>query len=132
MSSIVFYASTAGNAEAAAGYIASKIGGKAVPIASASSEDISQADTVVFGSRVHAGGVHRDIRNYIESNRDALASKRTAYFLTCLFRDERGDRQCADIGKALGIETGAYFVGAKKAVASGDTSELDAFVSKLV
>ena len=100
-------------------------------IADASGVKLDEVGTVVFGSRVHAGHIDKKVGQYISDNKDVLASKKTAYFLTCMFNDEKGDKQCAKIGDEIGIATGTYFVGAKKKVAAGDTKELDAFVEKV-
>ena len=131
MTKLVFYASTGGNAEAAAKYIASKIEGEAVPIDMASKADLGSADTVVFGSRVHVGSIHKSITEFIAENKEALGSKKQAYFLTCMYKGEKGDSQCAKVGQQLGIGTGAYFNGIKKKIKAGETSELDAFIDRI-
>ena len=131
MSKIVFYASTGGNTKAAAEYIASKIGGEAVPIDDASKVDLSTADTVVFGSRVHAGSIDKNMAKYIADNIPNLVGKKVAYVVCCLFDEERGQNQCSAIGSKMNLTDGVFFKGIKKKIAAGDTKELDAFVEKV-
>lgn len=128
MSTLIIYASMSGNTKAVAEYIANKTGGTAVTIKNVPA-DISAYDTVIFGSRVHAGGVSKPMQEYIGKNYDALKEKKVAFFTCCMFSGEKGDKQLADASCALGIPNGMYFVAGKKLVADG--KQIDEFISKL-
>ena len=130
MSTIVIYASTAGNTKAAAEYIASKTGGRAVPVSATKASDIEWAETVVFGSRIHAGGVSKDILRCMEDNKDLLSGKKVAMYICCLFDGCKGNDQCKTVSGKVGIEC-SYFTSMKKKLKTNDTLELDAFIAKL-
>ena len=130
MGPVIIYASTAGNTKAAAEYIASKTGGKAIPVSKAGPGDLSSADRVVFGSRVHAGGISKEIRCFTEVNRPLLSQKRISAFLCCMYDGEKGDAQCKAVSEKLGIEC-SYFTSVKKKLKARDTAELDAYIASL-
>lgn len=130
MSTVIIYASTAGNTKAAAEYIASKTGGRAIPVSAVEESDIDWADTVVFGSRIHAGGVSKEILRCMEDNKDLLSGKSVSMYVCCMFNGEKGDNQCKTIGDKVGMEC-TYFTSMKKKLKNNDTLELDAFIAKL-
>lgn len=128
MSTLVVYASLSGNTKAVAEYIADKTGGTAVNIKNAPS-DLSPYDTVIFGSRVHAGGTSKAIHKYIGENYGVLSQKKTAFFLCCMFTGEKAEKQMADATVEFGITYGKYFVAGKKAVQDG--KEIDEFIAEV-
>ena len=126
MTTLVVYASLTGNTKAVAEYIAGKTGGVAVDIKNAPS-DLSPYDTVIFGSRVHAGGTSKPMQKYIGENYGQLLEKKVAFYLCCMFKGEKAEKQLADAMVALGISNGKYFIAGKKAVVSG--GEIDEFIA---
>jgi menaquinone-dependent protoporphyrinogen oxidase len=46
--------------------------------------DVSGYDGVVAGAGVHAGQIHADLPRFVKRQRQALQSKRVAYFVVCL------------------------------------------------
>ena len=94
MSLIAIYASSRGNTKAVAEYIASKTGGKAVDVANAASEDLSSYDTIVIGGRVWAGSVPKELVEYVKNNKEVISQKKSAFYVCCMYNDEKGQKQC--------------------------------------
>ena len=128
MTTLILYASMSGNTKAVAGYIANATNGIAMDIKNAPS-DLSEYDTVIFGSRVHAGGTSKAMQKYIGENYDTLLTKKVAFYICCMFTGDKAEKQLMDASIQLGISNGAYFVGGKKLVADG--KEIDAFLNKV-
>jgi menaquinone-dependent protoporphyrinogen oxidase len=129
MSTLIIY-SGGSNTTAVAEYIAGKTSGKAVKVASAGSEDLSSYDSIVFGTRVHAGRIPKDLTEFVEANKSALSGKNTAFYLCCMYNDEKGQKQVQGIAEGLGFSKYAFFNKAKKIIQE-DNNEVDAFISKL-
>ena len=128
MTTLIVYASLTGNTKAVAEYIAQKTGGVAVDIKKAP-KDLGPYDTVIFGSRVHAGGTSKPMQKYIGENYDVLLEKRVAFYLCCMFTDEKAKKQLMDASVALGICNGEYFVAGKKLAADG--ARIDEFIAEI-
>lgn len=131
MTTIIFYASSTGNTQAAAEYLAERLDGNAVPFSSAELVDLTAVDTAVFGSRIHAGGILKAMTEFVKRKQVELAGCKTAYFVCSLFDGEKAEKQCAKAGVQLGMETGCYFVGAKKKLKAGQTEEFDSFADRI-
>ncbi len=131
MTTLIVYASTAGNTKAVAEYMASKIPeSTCVEVSKVTDIDPSTYDRIIIGSRVHAGSISKDIVTFIEGNKQIIADRDPAIFLCCMFNEDKGDRQLADIKEKVGISKGVYFIGGKKIVKAGG-AEIDAFLETL-
>ena len=128
MTTLVIYASLTGNTKAVAEYIAQKTGGMAVDIKKAP-KDLSPYDTIIFGSRVHAGGTSKPMQRYIGENYSVLQEKRVAFYVCCMFTDEKAEKQLMDASVALGISNGDYFVAGKKLAVDG--TRIDEYIAKV-
>lgn len=71
--------------------------------------NMTDYDTVLFGTGVHAGKPYKPLVEFLEANRDNLAGKRTYLFIECMYNEEKGDAQCAKIAEQLGISDAVYF-----------------------
>ena len=130
MKSVVIYSSVAGNTKAVAEYIASKTNGTAVSIDQVKPIDLDGCDTVIFGSRVHAGSIKKSIVEYNEANKDALAGMKKAFFVCCVYKEEKAEKQVAKFAAQLGISTGTYFNKGKKLVTE-NPAEIDDFIAHI-
>ncbi|MBO7409722.1 MAG: hypothetical protein J6T68_02165 [Candidatus Methanomethylophilaceae archaeon] len=128
MKCLVIYSSVAGNTKAVAEYIANKTGGMAISIADAKPLDLEDFDTVIFGSRVHAGSIKKSIVEFAKANKERLSAMRTAFFCCCVYKDEKAEKQVAKFAQELGISTGTYFNKGKQLV-QADPAEIDDFLS---
>ncbi len=128
MTTLVVYASLTGNTRAVAEYIAGRTGGVAVDIKNAPT-DLEPYDTVIFGSRVHAGKTSKPMQRYIGENYGVLKEKKVAFYLCCMFKEEKAEKQLIDATVELGICNGTYFIAGKKAAADG--AEIDEFIAGL-
>ena len=127
MKCVVIYYTTAGNTKAIAEYIAGKYDGKAIPAKDAKPLDLEDCDTVIFGSRVHAGNIAKPVVEFVNANKDRLKNMKTAFFLCSMFSGEKGEKQVANAAQTLGISTGTYFTKGKKLVS--DPGEIDDFLA---
>ena len=94
--------------------------------------DISGYDEIVFGTGVHAGKPYKQVKEFIEENKEALAGKKLFLFISCMYNDEKGDKQCETISNDFGISNAVYFN--KKADEMNDAgfpAAVDDFISKL-
>lgn len=130
MSTIIVYASTAGNTKAVAEYIAKKTGGKAVDVSAAGGEDLASYDTIVIGGRVHAGKLPKELVAFVDKNKDVISQKKSAFFDCCMYNDDKGQKQSDKLASELGIEKHAFFNKGKKLV-QNDPAEIDAFIAQL-
>lgn len=130
MKAVVIYSSVAGNTKAVAEYIANKTGGAAVSIKDAKPLDLDGYDTVIFGSRVHAGSIKKTIIDFANANREAMNGMKQAFFCCSMYDGEKGEKQVAKAAQALGISTGTYFTKGKKLVTE-DPAEIDDFLAHI-
>ncbi len=128
MSSIIVYASTNGNTKAVAEYIASKIDGKAVEVSKAGNEDLSSYDTIVIGGRVWAGNLPKDLVEYVKANKDTISQKKSAFYVCCMYNDEKGQKQCDKLASEMGIANHTFFNKGKKLV-QNNTEPIDDFIA---
>lgn len=71
--------------------------------------NVSDYDTIVFGTGVHAGKPYKQLVEFLEANKDALAGKNLHLFIECIYKDAKGDAQRDKIAEALGIADAVYF-----------------------
>lgn len=129
MKSVVIYASTTGNTKAVAEYIASQTNGTAVDVKSAKPLDLDGCDTVIFGSRVHAGKISKHIIEFVNENRSRMKGMKQAFFICCTFKEQKAEEQVANIAQILGISKATYF-NKGKALAQ-DGAEIDDFLAHI-
>ena len=130
MKAVVIYSSVSGNTKAVAEYIASKTNGIAVSIKDVKPIDLEGCDTVIFGSRVHAGSIKKAIVDYVAANKASLEGMKKAFFCCSMYDGEKGEKQVAKAAQALGISTGTYFTKGKKLVTE-DPAEIDDFLAHI-
>jgi menaquinone-dependent protoporphyrinogen oxidase len=129
VTTLIVYASTSGNTRAVAEYLAGKTGGKAVDVKGSSSIDLKDYDSVVLGSRIHAGMISDDIAKFAASNKDTLATKKVALFICCYMKGDNAVKELNQAADSLGIKNRAYFNKGKKV--RENPEEVDSFISKL-
>lgn len=120
------------NTKKLATYIAGKIGADIFNLKEITKIDISGYDEIVFGTGVHAGKPYKQVKEFIEENKEALAGKKLFLFISCMYNDEKGDKQCETISNDFGISNAIYFN--KKADEMNDAgfpAAVDDFISKL-
>jgi len=128
MTTIVVYASSTGNTKAVAEYIANKTKGTAVDVADAGSVDLGPYDTVVIGGRVRAGKLPKELVDYVLRNKEAISTKKTAFYDCCMYDKEKGQKQSDKLATELGIVNHIYITKGKKMV-KGDTKKIDDFIA---
>ena len=129
MSTLVIY-SGGSNTTAVAKYVAEKINGKAVTVKEASEIDIGAYDKIVVGTRVRAGKVPSDLREYVAKNKGALDKKSPSFYLCCLYNDDKGQKQLEKIASELGFSKYIYINKAKKTIATPGNL-VDDFINSL-
>ena len=128
MSTIIVYASSGGNTKAVAEYIASKTGGEAVNVSDAGSKDLSSYDIVVIGGRVWAGSIPKELVSYVQKNKDVISQKKSAFYVCCMYNDDKGQNQCDKLASDVGISNHAFFNKGKKLVKE-NTKPIDDFIA---
>ncbi len=126
MTTAIIYVSKTGNTRKVAEYIASKIGAEAIDVKNCT--DISSYDRIILGTGVFAGRIPKAMRNFVENNKDKLAT--ASLFVTCLYNDEKGAKQLEGIANLLGIADAIFFDGAKKQIGVED-SKLEEYIKTL-
>lgn len=130
MRAMVVYASSSGNTKAVAEYIAGKTDGRAVSVADAKAltdADFEGYDTVIIGSRIHAGGLSKDAVEFADSHRDIISARKNAFYICCMFGGDKGQKQTDSASERLGIKKGTFFVKGKKLAETG--TEIDSFLN---
>lgn len=129
MKCVVIYASTTGNTKAVAEYIAKQTDGVAVDVKDAKPLDLEGYDTVIFGSRVHAGNVSKRIAEFVKNNQESMKGMKKAFFLCSMFEGEKGEAQVAKVAQQLQISKATYFAKGKALAQEG--SEIDEFLDHI-
>ena len=127
MNAIIVY-SGGSNTTAVAGYIAEKTGGKAVTVQEATNIDLGTYDKVVIGTRVRAGKVPSDIAEYVSKNKEAIDAKSPAFFLCCMYNDERSKKQLEKVASQLGLSDSVFFNKGKKIIKEAG-NPVDSFIA---
>jgi len=128
MNAIIVY-SGGSNTTAVAQYIAEKTGGKAVTVPGAAEIDFSAYDKVIIGTRVRAGKVPSDISEFVAKNKASFEGK-AAFFLCCMYNDDKGQRQLDKIASQMGIQKAVFFNKGKKIVKEAG-NPVDDFIASL-
>ena len=72
------------NTKKAAEYIAKKLGADIFNLKEITIINVSEYDTIVFGTGIHAGKPYKPLVDYLEKNRDSLAQKNLSLFIECM------------------------------------------------
>ena len=128
MNAIIVY-SGGSNTTAVAQYIAEKTGGKAVTVPGTAEIDFSAYDKVIIGTRVRAGKVPSDISEFVAKNKASFEGK-AAFFLCCMYNDDKGQRQLDKIASQMGIQKAVFFNKGKKIVKEAGNL-VDDFIASL-
>ena len=129
MNAIIVY-SGGSNTTAVAGYVAEKTGGKAVAVKDASDLDLNAYDKVIIGTRVRAGKVPSDLSDYVAKNKAVIDQKDPAFFLCCMYNDDKGQKQVEKIASELGFTKFVFFNKGKKIVKEAG-NPVDKFIETL-
>ncbi len=113
-------------------YIASKIGADRFNLKDITKIDISGYDRIIFGTGVHAGKPYKEVKEFIDANKDALAGKTLKLFISCMYKDEKGNKQCKAISEQFGIPDAVYFnKKAEEMNEAGFPKAVDDYIAKL-
>ena len=97
------------NTKKVAEYIAKQAGADIFNLKEITKINVTDYDTVVFGTGIHAGKPYKQVVEFLDNNRDALAQKKLYLFLECMYNGEKGDKQCEAVSQQLGIPKAVYF-----------------------
>lgn len=91
MSILIAYASKHGCTKKCAEMLAQKLNGSVElhDIKSGKAVDLSQYDSVIVGSSVYVGNVHKEVKDFCASNMDVLKNKKLGFFI-CGMQPEEG------------------------------------------
>lgn len=90
MRTLVLYASSYGYAKEMADQITSGLVGdvKCVNLNVKQNLDLNDVDTIVLGSSIYVGQIHKSMKEFIKVNHDLLLKKRLVIYLCCAFEHE--------------------------------------------
>lgn len=97
------------NTKKVAEYIARKVDADIFNLKEITKINTSEYDTIVFGTGIHAGKPYKQVVEFLDNNRDALAQKKLYLFIECMYNGEKGDKQCEAVSQQLGIPKAVYF-----------------------
>lgn len=93
--------------------------------------DFEQYDTILIGTNVHAGSPNKHVLNFVKSNTEKLSGKKMKLFISCMFANEKGQKQAEKISSQFGINDFAFFTSKDGKNSDGMSVKLDAFISSL-
>jgi menaquinone-dependent protoporphyrinogen oxidase len=93
---------------------------------------LPEATTVVIGAPIYAGKIPKAVSRFVDANLDALLERRVGLYLSCLYGEERAERQLADNfpPRLVAHSFGRYYVGGR--VKLGELRWLDRVIMKRV
>lgn len=106
MTTAVIYASKFGATKAAAEHIAKSIGADCLNLKK-DSIDLSKYDRIIIGTGIYAGKPAKAVSEFIETNKDAMST--ASLFVSCMYNDDKGDKQLENVANSLGIADAIYF-----------------------
>ncbi|MFA9559161.1 flavodoxin domain-containing protein [Evansella sp. AB-rgal1] len=91
MKTAIIYATSRGTTEKAANLLMDQLHGKGtlINLKKASSINLSDYDSVILGSSIHAGMVQGKMRKFIKANEQELLSKKLGLFICCMLDGEK-------------------------------------------
>ena len=106
---IIYATGMTKNTKKLADYIARKSGADVFNLKEITQINLTEYDTIVFGTGVHAGKPYKQLVEYMEKNKDSFSGKKLRLFISCMYNDEKGDKQRDAIAEQLGIHDAVYF-----------------------
>ncbi|NLN81381.1 MAG: flavodoxin [Clostridiales bacterium] len=93
MKILIAYAGISGTTEKCAGLLADNLDSETVDIVDlcAKTPVVTDYDTVVIGSNIHMGRIHKAVQKFINDNHAELSGGRAAYFFCCGFADKKDE-----------------------------------------
>lgn len=98
----------------------------------ARSPALPNADTIVIGAPIYAGTIPKSVSRFVEANMDTLLERRVGLYLSCLYGEERAEKQLADNfpARLVAHSFGQYYVGGR--IKLGELRWLDRVIMKRV
>ncbi len=120
------------NTKKVAEYIARKIDADIFNLKEITMINVTEYDTIVFGTGIHAGKPYKRLVEYIDRNKVSFIQKRLFLFIECMYNDEKGNRQCNAVAEQLGIQKAVYFNKKSDEMnEAGFPKAVDDFIAKL-
>ena len=120
------------NTKKLAEYIAKSTGAEIFNLKEITKIDVSGFDEIIFGTGIHAGKPYKPVKEFIDNNKEALAGKTLFLFISCMYNDEKGDKQCETVSNEFGISDAVYFnKKAEEMNEAGFPAAVDEFIKRL-
>ena len=103
MKILIGYYTKTGTTAKCAGMLGEQFHNHEVTVANlaADAADLGAFDVILLGASVRMGRIDKRLRAYLKANANALAGKRTGYFLCCGVVEQAGDVFAHDIPRKL-------------------------------
>ena len=127
---VIYASGLTKNTKKIAEYIARAANADIFNLKELSTLNVTEYDTIVFGTGIHAGKPYSAVVQFLEKNKSNLTEKRLYLFITCMYDGEKGDKQCAAVSQKLGLSEAVYFTKKSPANALGIPNAVDEFIAR--
>ncbi len=127
----IIYASFAGKTRKIAEYIAQALDADIFDLKQQSNIDISAYSRIILGTGVHAGNPYGRVGDFIEAHRSELNEKTTVLFISCMYKGERAENQCAEVTKKFDLSNSVFFSTRSEKNEAGLSKDVDAFIERM-
>lgn len=118
------------NTKKIAEYVASKIDADTFNLKEINILDLTEYETIIFGTGIHAGSPYKPVISFIEEQGSQLSNKKVKLYISCMFSGEKGDKQCLAVADRLGIADAVYFCKKGETMnAAGVPSKVDTWIN---
>lgn len=101
MKTLIAYAGKYGTTEKCAKLLAGKVNGAQTVNLAETTPDLKDYDTVVIGSNIHMGQIHKAVKKFIADYSRDLNQKHTAFFICCGLPENKEQVFAANFPKEL-------------------------------
>ncbi len=89
MKTLIAYCSETGSSKEVAKYISKQFENSKVVNLSEETVEIKNYDKIILGSGIYFSKIHKDLKDFIEDNKELLLKKKFAIFYSCASKDEK-------------------------------------------
>ena len=101
MKILIAYASKTGTTERCAGILGQRLKNTTIVNLFGQDANVEEYDLIIIGSSIRIGMLNSKVKKFMEKNKDALKTKKVAYYICCGFSDEYKEYFESNISKEL-------------------------------
>ncbi len=127
----IIYSSTTGKTRKIAEYTARELKADVFDLKKQTVINLSEYSHIIFGTGIHAGKPYKAIVTFLENNEDQLSNKKKSLFLSCMYKEQKGEDQLAKVSGDLGINDAFFFAGKGEKNDEGLDISVDDFIKEM-